>query len=326
MSATATLSIGGSEAAAACGLNPYTSRVQLWLEKTGKVEREPAGEQALWDNLLQPVIAAEVGRRGFSTVPAPADSFRSDEYPWMSGHLDGFVGSGDVGYSAVTGSALNLPSEGDAGDSASPLPVRPPATLGVLEVKTAGIRQAPLWDDNETPTAYALQAHHYMILTDCTWALVACLIGGQRLELRVLERDARVCELLLQLEAAFVQLVEADTPPAPDGSESADRMLKLLYPRAHGFVKLTSDDKATVEALKKLKTQEKRVAAQIKAAEQELRDRLGEASVGMFDGLPLVRYPNVTQHRFSQSEFRAAHPELWNEFKRESTYRRLSLV
>jgi predicted phage-related endonuclease len=91
-------------------------------------------------------------------------------------------------------------------------------------------------------------------------------------------------------------------------------------------VKLTSDDKATVEALKKLKTQEKRVQAQIDTAEQELKARLGEASVGMFDGLPLVRYPNVTQRRFSQSEFRAAQPELWEEFKRESTYRRLSLV
>lgn len=32
--------IGGSEAAAAAGIDPHRSRVGLWLEKTGRVERE----------------------------------------------------------------------------------------------------------------------------------------------------------------------------------------------------------------------------------------------------------------------------------------------
>lgn len=34
------IGIGGSEAAAALGLNPWKSQFQLWLEKTGVVEAE----------------------------------------------------------------------------------------------------------------------------------------------------------------------------------------------------------------------------------------------------------------------------------------------
>ena len=33
--------IGGSDAAAAVGLNPYTSALELWLEKTGRADGLP---------------------------------------------------------------------------------------------------------------------------------------------------------------------------------------------------------------------------------------------------------------------------------------------
>ena len=55
--------IGGSTAAAACGIDPHHSRVALWLEMTGRVttlESEPMK----WGKLLEPVIFDELTTRG----------------------------------------------------------------------------------------------------------------------------------------------------------------------------------------------------------------------------------------------------------------------
>src|SRR5256885_11203383 len=90
--------LGGSEAAAACGLDPYRSRVALWLEKRGEL-RNDAGEPALWGTLLEPVVYAELERRGFQVMPGLADGFQNENgHPWMIGHPDGFAeGDGEAG-------------------------------------------------------------------------------------------------------------------------------------------------------------------------------------------------------------------------------------
>ena len=82
--------IGGSEAAAACGVDPHTSRIMLWAEKTGKVEREQS-EAMRWGNLLQPVVYAELEAREWEVMPAPDDEGVHPDLPWLTGHVDGYV-------------------------------------------------------------------------------------------------------------------------------------------------------------------------------------------------------------------------------------------
>jgi predicted phage-related endonuclease len=56
--------IGGSDAAAICGLDPCRSAFELLLDKTRVVvDDDRAGEAAQWGRLLEPVIADEVARR-----------------------------------------------------------------------------------------------------------------------------------------------------------------------------------------------------------------------------------------------------------------------
>ena len=61
--------IGSSDAAAAVGLNPYKSQLELWLEKTGRdislPNLDPQDEEspAYWGNILEPIVAAHYTRR-----------------------------------------------------------------------------------------------------------------------------------------------------------------------------------------------------------------------------------------------------------------------
>lgn len=56
--------IGGSDAAAAIGLNPYMSALELWLDKTGRADGLPRPDPddttspTYWGTLLEPIVAA----------------------------------------------------------------------------------------------------------------------------------------------------------------------------------------------------------------------------------------------------------------------------
>ena len=53
--------IGSSDAAAAVGLNPYKSPLELWMEKTGRVAHDDVSpgfdDPRYWGTLLEPYVA-----------------------------------------------------------------------------------------------------------------------------------------------------------------------------------------------------------------------------------------------------------------------------
>lgn len=280
--------IGGSEAAAACGLDPFRSRVQLWLEKTGKVEPIEAGEAARWGTLLEPLIRAETMQREAVQIYA-GDVVENGH---LIGHTDGRVES----------------SRG----------------VGVFEAKATGIRQAPLWNEGEVPVHVTLQVHHYLTLTGFDHALVAALIGGSRLETRWIERDGEVIERMLALEDEFWRFVTSDTPPPPDGSAATDAVLKRLYPTSSGeIVNLTTEDAALVARLRQVKDANKEGERQESELEQRVKMRLGDAAVGIHDGVTLVKWTNVESKRFDVAAFKADQPTLAALYEKPTQYRRL---
>ena len=44
--------IGGSDASVVCGINRYKSPVELWLDKTGQLPPQEAGEAAYWGDAV----------------------------------------------------------------------------------------------------------------------------------------------------------------------------------------------------------------------------------------------------------------------------------
>ena len=70
--------IGSSDCAAACGLNPYMSMLELWMIKTGRhkqsIEDESEGHAPLyWGKQLEPLVAEYYSRhtilKFFESIP-----------------------------------------------------------------------------------------------------------------------------------------------------------------------------------------------------------------------------------------------------------------
>src|SRR5437763_9942981 len=65
--------IGSSDAAAAVGLNPYKSMLELWMDKTGQsLQAQAAADDdsspTYWGSLLEPIVAAHYTRKSGNRV------------------------------------------------------------------------------------------------------------------------------------------------------------------------------------------------------------------------------------------------------------------
>lgn len=262
--------LGGSTIAAAAGIDPYRSRIELWAEMTEKMPRREAGEAAEWGLRLEPAIRQAVEERGYEVMPAPDVTLR-DDTPWLVGHLDGYVGA--------------VPID---------IPDYPTRTRGVLEVKTCG-PYVKGWEDDGVPIPYVAQVSAYMYLADLEWSLLACLVGGQRLELRAVERDDGLIAMLLEAGEEFIIHCRNNEPPAPDGSKATAEVLKRLYPTAHKgvSVKLTAAEMEQVRELRKERKALKEREAGVRELENLIKYRLGDAERGEFEGKVEVRYPTI---------------------------------
>lgn len=255
--------IGGSDAAAAVGLNPYMSPLELWLIKTGRDTNLPCpdpqdtSEPIYWGSLLEPIVAASYTKQTGNKIRRVNAVLQSPTVPFMLANVDReVVGCRDV---------------------------------QVLECKTAGEFGARLWRDG-VPEYVQLQVQHQLAVTGRQAADVAVLICGQKLEVHRVVRDDLLIARLIELEAAFWRFVETDIPPPADGSDSADRALRCLYPGAGGTVDFTGDRRlssvfadlvavrADIEARQQVEAQLKQTIAQAMAEADRAEFETGSVS------------------------------------------------
>ncbi|SDT17770.1 putative phage-type endonuclease [Halopseudomonas litoralis] len=241
--------IGSSDSSAAIGLNPYKSQLELWLEKTNRDQHLPKpnpdddSAPVFWGVVLEPVVASQYQRRSGNKVRKVNAVLQHPEIPWMLANIDReVVGSADV---------------------------------QILECKTAGINGARLWRDG-VPKYVEVQVMHQLAVTGKKAADVAVLLGGQQLEVYRIERDELLIKHLIELERQFWHYVETDTPPPADGSDSAERALRLLYPEDNGEELDFSQDQALNEVFFNLK-QVRHTQAELNQREGELKQILQQA-------------------------------------------------
>lgn len=281
--------IGGSDAAAAVGLSPYKSQLELWLEKTGrdadldKPDPDDTTEPVFWGTLLEPIVAAAYSKQTGNKVRKVNAVLQHPTIPFMLANLDREV----VGVPGVQ----------------------------ILECKTAGEFGARLWVDG-VPEYVQLQVQHQLAVTGKQAADVAVLLCGQRLGVHRIERDDELIARLITLEARFWEYVTSDTPPPADGSDSADRALRCLYPGNAHSVDFRADRNlsaafADLAALKvDIKTREERA----ELLKQTLMQAIGDASFARFETGSVSYKRSKDSIGIDLPKLLADHPDLAIEY------------
>lgn len=284
--------IGGSDAAAIAGLNPWRSPVAVWLEKTGQLQEQEDSEVMYWGRMLEDLVAQEFMVRTGKKVRRRNAILQHPEYPFMLANVDRLV----------------------VGEKAG------------LECKTTSEWRRNEWEEDRIPDECLVQAQHYMAVTGYRGWWIAALIGGNKFIYKYIERDEEIINYLIQIETEFWRMVENKTPPAVDGSKSSTEVLKILYPESEPDTEivLPAEAEVLIEEYELAAAEEKKAKERKEEAANKLKALLGEYETGRI-GDRLVSWKTVRSNRLDSKALKAAHPEIYQEFARESSHRRFSI-
>lgn len=283
--------IGGSDAAAACGLSPWKSQAQLYFEKTTPIKMTEDNERMRQGRDFEDYVAKRFTEETGKKIRRNNFMMRDKEYPFLLADIDREV----VGENAI------------------------------LECKTTSPFNKSQWEDGQIPLQYELQCHHYMMVTGAERCYIACLIFSTDFFYRVIERDEEVIEMLREREIDFWRnYVEKEVIPAPDGSVAYDDALKARFKgeneqsialnlKENDF-KDYMDRKALIKDLEALN----------RKYEQEIKLQIGDNLAGENEFLSVTWKPAIRKS-IDTKRIKKERPEIFEEYSKETEYRTLRI-
>lgn len=250
--------VGASESATIFGVGyKDQSAYTVWARKTGRLgDSEDEAEHLRIGQLMEPALreiaAWKIGR---GAVHHRENSLwvRRD-IPWLAASLDAFLEPG--------------------GDAIVP-----------VELKNAGQWTASEWGEGELPLKFAVQVQHQMAVTGAECAYLLGLIGGQKAELRLIERNQAFIDAMIERLAEFWRCVETDTPPEVDGSLATAKALAKLHPQDDGrAIALPEEFAGHVGELSHIKDEIKRLEQRKDTIENQIKAAIGDATYGVAPG------------------------------------------
>lgn len=290
--------IGGSDASAVAGLNRYKSPVAVFLEKTNQYDPEPPGEAAYWGNVLEDVVAREFTVQTGLRVQRSNKLYQHPEHSFMLGNVDRLI--------------LDKGGRG----------------LGILECKTASAYKLGEWEDDRVPDEYAIQLQHYMAVLGVDYGYFAVLIGGQKFQYKLVERNDRIIDSLIDIEGEFWNRhVIPGIPPMIDGSEASTDLLNQLYPvsKPASEVLLQDEQAELVQKLIAAKEDAKAAEERVKRFENELKAVMGENEIALYGGEPLLTWKSNDTTRLDSKRLKKERPDIFEQYA-NTTFSRRFLV
>ena len=283
--------IGGSDAGAILGLNPYKSPYALWCEKTGRIHNDVDNEAMRIGRDLEDYVAKRFCEETGKKVKKSNYSYQSKKYPFMLANVDRLVSGEDA----------------------------------ILECKTTNMLTKTKYDKGDIPASYYAQCMHYMAVTGCRKAYIAILVLGKGFYYFEVNRDEEEIQSLIESEEAFWEDVQSDTEPEVDGSSSTSDALDGMYSNsvnneAIELFGMESKVAQYVDINSRIKTLEK----EKKSLENELKHDLGECENGYTDSF-YVTWKSVSSSRLDSKLVKEKYPEVYTECLKESTSRRFGI-
>jgi putative phage-type endonuclease len=199
--------LGGSEIAAAMGLNRWQTPLKLWAVKTGVVAPDNLDDVEavqIGIELEEPVAKMFEKKTGFKVRKAPC--LYIGEEPWMRCQVDRLLTGTDE----------------------------------LLEVKTCSAWKEKDWDNEEIPIEYILQVSWQLMITGRKVGWIAVLIGGQKFRYKKILADQELFDKMTEAAKVFWNLVQSNTPPGPMGDDNS--FLVELFPRGNDQMLMASQE------------------------------------------------------------------------------------
>ena len=180
--------VGGSDVAAIFGVSPWTTPMELWLIKKGRMK--PAAKsnsnQLMMGHLLEPIAAYWYGQKTGNTVIEDTHLYQHADHPYALANFD---------------RRFTRKSDGEP---------------GILECKSCTYHKADEWADDAIPLYYEFQLRFYLAVADVNIGAFSAVWGNNPdhdLAIPEIVRDKAKEDMIFERLEEWIWSLENDKPP-----------------------------------------------------------------------------------------------------------------
>lgn len=278
--------IGGSDASAILGLNPYKSPYALFLEKTNKIIPEDIStkEAVRLGTDLEGYVAKRFTEVTGKKVRRENYTIFRDDMPYAHANYDRLVVGENAGLECKTTNALHLSK----------------------------------FKNGEYPANYYCQCMHYMMISGAERWYLAVLVLGIDFKVFCIDRDEDEIAALKAAEENFWNLVQTDTPPDVDGSPSTLEALEEEFRDCSdsGLIDLT-ENASDLEIMDMCNQQIKDLERKKSEAQARIMQSLGQCERGEY-GSYSVTWKNQVRRMFDRKKWESEHGRIPDQYFKSS--------
>jgi putative phage-type endonuclease len=280
--------IGGSDAAAILGMNPYRSPLAVYMDKLGLAPEIPDNEAIRQGRDLEQYVADRFCEATSKKVRRVNRILQHPEYPWMLANIDRDVVGEDAG----------------------------------LECKTTSPYNKTPFDQGDVPAPYYWQCQHYMAVTGAKSWYLAILVHGKAFHTFEISRnDDHILHLIHEEDAFWHYNVLAGVPPLPSGSGGDDELVAMLpTTREADEIADLQDIEDDIVLMQTLKGEADDLDKRINAIKQRIILRLDGAETGRTNRWAVTYKPQTTS-RIDTTRLKAERPDIAEEYTKQTTSR-----
>lgn len=308
--------VGGSDVATIFGLSPWTTPLELWMVKKGRMKPKspPNPDQLAMGHMLEPIAAHFYAQRTGNTVT-------DDNYLYQHATLEYALANIDRRYTR-----------------------REDGEGGVLECKSLTYHKAADWADGAIPIYYELQLRYYLAVLDEKHGAFSALWGNNPendLATPHIERVQAKEDIIFEKLDRWIWSLRHDKPPAMEDVQPQLAMDALA--RIYGAGK---KGLPTIEFPRKYEPQLRKIAAlqeenaQLKGAIKKNEEAIEAHSVRIAELMKehehgilttttdklLVDFVTSTSRRVSSDYLKQNYPTIYEEARKPSKNRKVKVT
>lgn len=282
--------IGSSDTAAILGISPWKTPLDVYLDKV-----QPRVEITDPDKLrvlnrgkrMEPYVIDLLAEETGLEIVRRGERYVDLEYDFLAAEIDAEAASGEN-----------------------------------IEIKTVSPFKAKEWGEqqsDEIPVHYAAQAMHALMITGRKICIFGVLIGADDFRIYRIERDDVTIAAIRAKEIAFWKRVQDRDQPDPS---TVSDVFRLFGTHDSGTAIAANEAiQADVLALKSLKADAKSLEGLIALREDRIKLYMGDAAILSMNGTPSITWKEQQSKRFDQTAFKAAYPDLFEQFTKVAASR-----
>lgn len=276
--------IGGGDCAAILGLSRFRTMLEVWAVKTGNFKPGDISQEmpVKLGNMLEDTVCKLFEEETGKTLLPINETLYHPKYKFIGGNLDRLVKGEDALFEAKT---------------------------------TNSYKQSEWENEGEIPVEYQLQCLHYLLVTGLERAYIGCLIGNRKFVWKVIKRDERLLNEILQKELTFWNdFVLPEKMPMQIVADDKG-VLYNLFPQAapESIIELDDEAQQLCELRDSAQADFKGLEKQIDEYSNKLKAMLKTYEVGITKTYK-ISWKNQERRLVDVKALKRDEPEIYNKY------------